>query len=406
MNKKGFVVSAILYPLLILFLALLMGLLSMNSTRKNILDNMKLEISDNLFESATCDCNVITSTLKKYGQSITDIESKLESLQTDGTNVTDLSTDVTNIKSQIETITTEINNIKENYATTTTTSLLDSKITSLTTTVNSLSSKLTALTTRVTKLENNQPIILKVGDYVKMTPASTSYTIAAADTGCTTSGYCGNGTDQTINPSELTLWRVIRLNDTGTYDLVSVYTSSTTVEFYGATGYQKLVGTLNKIAAQYTDNKYVVKTRMMGYNGQTEEITTDLTKANSGTSTTSSSTTAAQEAKGAGDEWYKTDTDLVRSVLGTVLTYSVNATSTLTSYWLASRYYYYYSSTPYLWRCRYVHSSGGIVWYNLYRYESGWSSYSIGNAVRPIITLNSVLYASGSGTISSPYVLK
>jgi prefoldin subunit 5 len=404
-----------------------MGLLSMNSTRKNILDNMKLEISDSIFESATCDCDAITSTLKKYGQSITNIESQLDSLQTDITNVTDLSTDVTNIKSKIETLTTnvnslttEINNIKTNYATTTTTSLLDSKITTLTTTVNSLStkltslettvnslsSKLTVLTTRVTTLEYNQPITLKVGDYVKMTPASTSYTIAAADTGCTISGYCDNGTTQTIKPSELTLWRVIRLNDTGTYDLVSVYTSSTTVEFYGATGYKKLVGTLNKIAAQYTDNKYVIKTRMMGYNGQTEEITTDLIKANSGTSSTSSSTTAAQEAKGSGDDWYTTDTTLVKNVFGTLIAYKVNATSTAAEYWLASRYYSYNGSASYSWRGRSVDSSGGISYYNLYYYNSGWISYSPAYAVRPIITLRSALYGYGSGTSSSPYVLK
>jgi uncharacterized protein YoxC len=404
MNKKGFVVSAILYPLLILFLALLMGLLSMNSTRKNILDNMKLEISDNLFESATCDCNVITSTLKKYGQSITDIESKLESLQTDGTNVTDLSTDVTNIKSQIETITTEINNIKENYATTTTTSLLDSKITALTTTVNSLSSTLTALTTRVsnletrvTKLESYQRIILKVGDYVYMKPASTSYTIAAADT--------GRSSNQTIKPSELTLWRVIRVNDDWTYDAVSVYTSSTQVFFYGQTGYQKLVGTLNKIAAQYTDNGYVIKTRMMGYNGQTETITVDLTTSNSGTSSTSSSTTAAKEAKGAGDTGYTTDTELVKDVFGTFSAYKVG-TSNTSYYWLASRYYVYGSSGYYWWHVRYVRSADGPSATHLYGYNSAWYSYEVGCNVRPIVTLSSVLYATGSGTSSSPYVLK
>ena len=33
-NNKGFVVSAVLYPLLVLFLALIMGLLAMSDTRK------------------------------------------------------------------------------------------------------------------------------------------------------------------------------------------------------------------------------------------------------------------------------------------------------------------------------------------------------------------------------------
>lgn len=33
-NNNGFVVSAVLYPLLVLFLALIMGLLAMTDTRK------------------------------------------------------------------------------------------------------------------------------------------------------------------------------------------------------------------------------------------------------------------------------------------------------------------------------------------------------------------------------------
>jgi hypothetical protein len=187
-----------------------------------------------------------------------------------------------------------------------------------------------------------------------------------------------------------------------------VYASSTEVEFYGKTGYQKLVGTLNKIAAQYTDNKYVVKTRMMGYNGQTEEITTALTKANSGTSTTSSSTTAAKEAKGSGDTWYTTDTELVESVFGTLAANKVG-TTTATFYWLASRSYYYDGNTPmYFWEGRYVLYGGSIgegILYS-YDYDGVWRSRRHGYCVRPVITLKSTLLGSGSGTSSSPYVLK
>lgn len=62
-NDKGFVVSAVLYPLLILFLALIMGLLSMSDTRKRILDKMKLEISDSVFDEATCSCDTILNKL-------------------------------------------------------------------------------------------------------------------------------------------------------------------------------------------------------------------------------------------------------------------------------------------------------------------------------------------------------
>ena len=61
--KKGFVVSAVLYPLLILFLALLLGLLSMSDTRKRILDKMKLEIGDSLFDDGECSCETLSSKL-------------------------------------------------------------------------------------------------------------------------------------------------------------------------------------------------------------------------------------------------------------------------------------------------------------------------------------------------------
>ena len=62
-GKKGFVVSAVLYPLLVLFLAIIMGLLSMTDTRKRILDKMKLEITDNIFDDAACSCDTILAKL-------------------------------------------------------------------------------------------------------------------------------------------------------------------------------------------------------------------------------------------------------------------------------------------------------------------------------------------------------
>jgi hypothetical protein len=63
MNKKGFVVSAVLYPLLVIFLALIMGFLSMSDTRKRILDKMKLEITGSIFDDASCSCDTILNKL-------------------------------------------------------------------------------------------------------------------------------------------------------------------------------------------------------------------------------------------------------------------------------------------------------------------------------------------------------
>jgi hypothetical protein len=63
----------------VLFLALVMGLLSMSSTRKKILDNMKQEISGAIFDNS-CDCEVINNTLKKHSESLEKIETDLKEL--------------------------------------------------------------------------------------------------------------------------------------------------------------------------------------------------------------------------------------------------------------------------------------------------------------------------------------
>ncbi len=54
---------------------------------------------------------------------------------------------------------------------------------------------------------------VKLGDYIRYTPSKTSYTIKKLDTRYTE--------DQTINPSELNLWQVIRKNENGTIEIVS-----------------------------------------------------------------------------------------------------------------------------------------------------------------------------------------
>ena len=51
---------------------------------------------------------------------------------------------------------------------------------------------------------------LKVGDYVQFTPSKSTYSVSNSVT--------GHATDQTIKPSELKLWRVIKVNSNGTFD--------------------------------------------------------------------------------------------------------------------------------------------------------------------------------------------
>lgn len=81
MKNKGFVVSAVLYPLLVIFLALIMGLLAMSTTRKRILDNMKSEISDSIFDSSSCDCEVINQHLKEQGEKLDKLENDAKHLK-------------------------------------------------------------------------------------------------------------------------------------------------------------------------------------------------------------------------------------------------------------------------------------------------------------------------------------
>jgi len=255
---------------------------------------------------------------------------------------------------------------------------------------------------------SSSTISLKVGDYVQMTPSTNSYTIEPKYT-----GY--SDVTETITPTELNLWRVIRVNSDGTYDAVSEYVSSTNVTFKGKAGYQSFVGYLNILASKYENPKYTVGSRIMGYNGQTEFITDtsyfDGTDLKAGTEWTSSTSgTPAEEYLGRGDSLYKTDYDLVKAAYGgTAYSYAKAnkvGTTTATSYWLGSRYYYWNGSTTFRFSGRCVLTYGNLNDTVLRDYSSSWyGDINRRYALRPIITLRSGLTATGSGTSGDPYVL-
>ena len=228
---------------------------------------------------------------------------------------------------------------------------------------------------------------VKYGDYISMTPQKVNYVVSSSLTGYTS--------DQTINPSELNLWRVIKINNDGTIEMVSEYVSNNFILFAGETGYKNLVGTLNTIAAQYANSNYTIATRHMGYNGQTNIISTALSSSTCGNVQTNGNTL---ETSGCGDTLYTTDIELVRPLRGHLSTSNANKTSTY-SYWLASRYFYPGGSSGY-WRGRFL-QSGALDWVNLIGSNTGTGSA----AIRPIVTLKSGITASGSGTSSDPYVL-
>ena len=241
------------------------------------------------------------------------------------------------------------------------------------------------------------------GDYISYTPSSTSYSIDSTKTNYTYGS-------QTINPSELNLWRVLSVNNDGTVDIISEYVSSVNIYFRGQVGYQNLVGYLNVIASQYVNSAYTSRSRYFGYNGQTEYITNTSYFVNPAPWTCSTGETCSPdpdnyEAYGGGDTGYISDYNLVETVLGSRSAYKVG-TTTATAYWMASRYYTYASSTNrHMWAGRYITGTGNKNYNSFYYYDGGFKTGSYALALRPIVTLKSGLHYSGSGTSSNPLTL-
>ncbi len=239
---------------------------------------------------------------------------------------------------------------------------------------------------------------LALGDYVSYTPSKTSYTTDVTYTGYTST--------QTINPSELTLWRVIAINGNGTVDIISENLSTTNVCFRGQTGYQNLVGYLNVLASQYETTGVTVGSRYFGYNGQTEFITDTQYFVNPAPWTCSTGGTCSPdpddyESSGGGDTLYTNDYNLINNVLGTCAATKLSGNTS--TYWMASRYYGYSSATYYLWYGRYVLAGGGHGSSNLYTYSDGsFTASSRSYALRPIVTLSSSLSWSGVGNKDYP----
>ena len=236
---------------------------------------------------------------------------------------------------------------------------------------------------------------LALGDYVKMTPTKSSYTTDKSKTGFTST--------QTINPQELDLWRVIKINGDGTVEMISEHVSSTEVYFQGKTGYQNFVGYLNVLASQYENSTYTKGSRYFGYNGQTEYITDTSKFVNPAPWTCSTGESCNPvESQGGGDTLYTTDYNLVNTVLGTRAATEPNSISG-SYYWMASRYYGYSSSTNYNWYGRYVDTWGTNTNAYLYYYRSSsFRTTSNSYSLRPIVVLKSGLKYSGVGTEDYP----
>ena len=251
-----------------------------------------------------------------------------------------------------------------------------------------------------------------LGDYVEFTPTSSSYPVDTT--------LRGNATAVTLDPSELSLWRVIRINPDCTVEVVSEYVSTNTVQFKGKVGYQNYVYMLNEIAKQYANTPtYTLDPatapdgafRNVGYDGQTLKIT-DTTRLNDqtlGTTTgawynKSSDMPGVEENLGGGDFKFATDLKLLSDAGVSTVAYKYN-TTTKTDYWLGSRLFVWGSTSFWYFNARYVNSNGLINSTYLYRWNnSSFDMNNIAYSVRPVVTLKSGLTPpNGDGTSSNHF---
>lgn len=238
---------------------------------------------------------------------------------------------------------------------------------------------------------------LELGDYIKMTPTNTSGSISTTVTGCQT--------NQSINPSELNLWRVISKNENGTIDVVSNFVSQDELTICGEIGYRNLISALNTAASFYKNDLFTVNARYIGYKNQTSSILGDLYKDN--LSTSHSNNNGLYETIGGGDLLYQSDYDLTNSAVGSLT--AKKKDGTITSYWLASRNYYANSAAGYSYGARIVGNSGAVSGSTLSFVDHGESgSNEFSYSIRPILTLKeTLLIGSGDGkSENTAYSLK
>lgn len=222
-----------------------------------------------------------------------------------------------------------------------------------------------------------------VGSYISMTPTSTSFMPSGELTGCLNDADC---TQNTLNPSELNLWRVISKNEDGTVDVVSEHISSAKVVFRGPVGYQNFVKALNEIAKEYGNDKYVKSARHMGYSTQIE-VCEEL-----------------NETACPFDTGYEKDVNLVTAGIGAVKATKPDGTAEY--YWLASRHIDTYSDDTKVYFGRWIGPTGSLNAFLLASGSGQVEKYS--NTIRPILTLKKDITISG-GTgegIDTPYTLE
>lgn len=267
--------------------------------------------------------------------------------------------------------------------------------------------------------------LVKPGDYIQMTPDSTSYTISKDLTGYTA--------DQTINPSELSLWRVLKVNEDGSIDLTSEYLSSKKITIQGYKGFLNYSTVLSNLSSAYR-TKYTYKTRAFGGNPLSDECE------NSGSlqdmwglcdnivSTISSCSKFTGSCSLSLNEWEKYfnmtaahyDALLISDALKTTAAKVYGQTYRGDYFYLLERYgyseasrnvhgyiYYVQADEDYFFDTEEIlHVYGTVDEIKSCFPSESCSGNSYSAYIRPIITLNpNITEFTGKGTASEPYVL-
>lgn len=265
---------------------------------------------------------------------------------------------------------------------------LDYEATQATTANKTFESKIIVINTATSYETLAQKV--KLGDYINLSPVASSYQIPT-----TLTGY---SSVQTINPRELNLWRVIKKNANGSVDVVSEYVSNVDVHFYGKEGYKKLAGSLNEIAAQYTNPKYVTATRHLGYSGQTVNLTDDTIFSSTTVPFEKTTEDNNNEVHGGGDMLHLDDYVALQTALETKATTKQNGSSS--AYYLASRNF---NSSANSWNfaSKIINTSGEIENAPLYTYNGSYADNDISSSIRPVLTLRSSLEPTNGDGASS-----
>ena len=236
----------------------------------------------------------------------------------------------------------------------------------------------------------NATAVLKAGDYVQYTPTSKSFSMTTAQT--------GHSTAQSFATGDYTgLWQVLYNDSTNGLQLISA-DSVGYLYIKGATGYNKILTTLNTFCKNYENSTFTITDSGRTVGSNPTSSSTDTTTNESLVFNTSTGLKSA-------DTRYTTDYEAMKKAT------SQNASGIQNIggyYWLPSRKVFKTSDVGYF--SIYTVANGGEVEYRRMKdmYVTG-SNYEFEYAygVRPVVKIKDGIKAiRGNGSSSNPYQIR